>query len=134
MQKRTTTALLLVALMAAAAGIAAGGFLRLFGWTLILFMIIGGGMQYFYNKAGEEVEQTKKELEEKKEEYRHKTSPAPITPKIEEHRKYRPKPIYTPVPAPSTHETRHGIFESLEREHKRMSGEEVFERLKKHTG
>ena len=70
---------------------------------------------------------------------RDKTQPAPNRPAARnqngiprEIRKYRHEPLYQPIPPPPRKHTK-GNIDALRDEHSTLSGEEIFERMKKHT-
>ncbi len=109
--------------------------LLFFIWMLIFLAIAAVIGYFYYRRFSAAASNARKELERRKAEDevpRQQTIVQQQTqqqPPIE--RKYRPAPIYRPLPPPRRHITRNA--DELREEHSKLSGEEVFERLKRHT-
>lgn len=110
--------------------------LLFFIWMLI-FLAIAAVIGYiYYRRFSAYAGKARKELERRKAEddvprqqtiVRQQTQqPPPIE------RKYRPAPSYHPLPPPPRRHTT-GNADELREEHSRLSGEDVFERLRRHT-
>ncbi len=105
--------------------------LALFLVWMLIFLTAAAVIGYFYyRRFNAAASNARKELERRK-----KEDAAPIQQKIMQQqveRKYRPAPTYTHIaPPPKRHIT--GNADELVEDHSKLSGEEIFERLKKHT-
>jgi len=92
---------------------------------LLVFLVIIG--YFYYRKMTAPARETKKDLE------RRKTSGQMQNETVEPPaRKYRPPENYTPVPPPARRHSE--SYDELQQHHASLSGEEVFDRLRRHTG
>ena len=102
-------------------------------WMLIFLAGAVGVVFLYYRRLTAPMRETKRELDRRKAQDEARSKPVPVrepAPKPVE-RKYRPAPIHTPRPPPPPKHRR--SVDVLRREHSNLSGEEVFERLKRHT-
>ncbi len=105
--------------------------LMLFFTWMLIFLAAAAAIGYFYyRRFSATANNERKELERKKAE----DAPRQQT-RIQQQpaeRKYRPAPAYTPIPPPPRRHVTENADELVE-DHSKLSGEEIFERLKRHT-
>ncbi|MAG15581.1 hypothetical protein CMO88_00815 [Candidatus Woesearchaeota archaeon] len=107
-------------------------------WLIVSLLVAAGVGYLYYRRLTEPIRTTKKELERRKQQDAASEPPliqqpiqqTPKSPKPPE-RKYRPAPVYKPIARPRHAHGR--TVDAIRREHARLSGEEVFHRLKRHT-
>ncbi len=110
--------------------------LAFFIWMLI-FLAIATTIGYlYYRRLMAPARETRKELEKRKQNDARRMPAQQQQQTIDQQqpaeRKYRPAPIYSSIPPPPRRHTT-GNADELVEEHSRLSGEEIFERLKGHT-
>ncbi|MBS3132525.1 fibronectin type III domain-containing protein [Candidatus Woesearchaeota archaeon] len=101
--------------------------LTFFAWMLLFLAIFAAIAYFYYRKLTGPVLETKREQERRASHY----EPPRAVQEPKQERKYRPEPIYRPTPPERRHTT--GDLDEIRRHHSSLSGEEVFERLKRHT-